>query len=215
MMSEQSAVPSTPSSGKAKYYFDNYAMASRSPNFTTLDDAGIKNVLQTLVNGSTTTVSAAYAADTYLAGSSITIPPSGIKVGTKYKLKFDMVKTGAGTAAFTVTIRFGVNGTTADTARVTFTFAVGTAVIDTGIFEVEVIFRVAGASATAAGFCECTHHLAATGLITTGASGTGIILATASAFDSTVAGSIIGASINGGASFSGTNTFVSAELLGL
>src|SRR6185312_8327928 len=51
-------------------------------------------------NGSTATVSAAYAADTYLAGSAVTVPASSWKVGTTYQCIFDMTKTGAGTAAF-------------------------------------------------------------------------------------------------------------------
>lgn len=155
-----------------------------------------------------------FSSDTYLTGSSIAIPSGRPPtVGTVYRLVFDMTKTAAGTAQAAVVVRYGTAGAVGDTARLTFTFAAGTAAVDSGIFEVVAVVRVAGASATMAGFCRCTHHLAATGLVSTGASGTGIIYATASAFDATVAGSIIGASFNGGASFSGTNTLVQASLV--
>lgn len=123
-----------------------------------------------------------------------------------------MVKTAAGIATPILAIRFGTAGTTTDTARLTFTFAAGTAAIDTGIVEVLVHFRTVGATGVATGSARIAHHLAATGLTSTGASGTGIILATSAAFDTTVASSIIGASFNGGTSFAGTNTLVQAEL---
>ena len=152
-----------------------------------------------------------FSADTYLVGSSIELgrPPTAGRA--TYRLTFDMTKTAAGTATPTIIVRFGTAGTVADTARLTFTFAAGTAAADTGIFEVCATIRTAGATATAAGWAKCTHHLAATGLVSTGASGSGIILATATSFDATVAGSIIGASFNGGASFAGTNTLVQAD----
>jgi hypothetical protein len=135
-----------------------------------------------------------------------------VRVGTIYRLKFDMAKTAAGTATPILNIRFGTGGVVGDTARLTFTFAAGTAAIDLGVIEVRVHFRVAGASAVMVGVAQIDHHLAATGLTTTGASGKAIITVTSSAFDATVANSIIGASFNGGASFAGTGTLVQAEL---
>lgn len=200
-------IPSTPASGQALIYFD-----TTTKKLTTKNDAGTVATVDDVTNASTTTVSAGYAADTYLAGSSLSIPTGLVRVGSIYHCIFDMVKTGAGTATPIITLRFGTAGTTGDTARLTFTFAVGTGVIDTGTFEVWAHFRVSGASATMAGIARCTHHLAATGLTTTGASGIGIILATAAAFDATVASSIIGLSFNGGGSFSGTNTVVQSLL---
>ena len=126
-----------------------------------------------------------------------------------------MVKTAAGTAAGTVIVRVGTAGTTADTARLTFTWGAGTAAVDTGIYGVIVHFRSVGAgtSAVLVGYVQLDHHLAATGLTATGAAGTGVLLVTSGGFDSTVANLVIGASYNGGASFSGTNTVVEAELL--
>src|SRR5260370_21392028 len=62
---------------------------------------------------STATVSAGYATDTYLAGSGIAIPTGGFIAGARYGCVFDMVKTAAGTAAFTVTLRIGTAGSIA------------------------------------------------------------------------------------------------------
>lgn len=164
-------------------------------------------------NASTAAVAGGYAADTYLAGSSVTVAAGAWAAKTIYRCVFDMVKTAAGTAAFTIIVRMGTAGTTSDTAILTLAYAVGTAAIDTGLFEVRVNFRTVGAGTAAViqGVVEVNHHLAATGLVTTGASGTGIILGTSAGFNSTTP-TILGLSVNGGASFAGTNTLVRAEL---
>lgn len=170
----------------------------------------------TTVNGvaSVATVSAGFAADTYLAGSRMVAPTTGFLVQSRYVCVFDMVKTAAGTATPIVVVRIGTAGTTADAAILTFTFAAGTAAVDTGTFTVTAHFRTVGSGTIAvmAGTCVCSHALAATGLISTGASGNGQLAVVSSGFDSTVAGLVIGTSFNGGTSFSGTNTIVEAEL---
>lgn len=155
-----------------------------------------------------------FAADTYLVGSAVPVPPAGLVNGMRYTCKFDMVKTAAGTATPTVIVRIGTLGTTADAAILTFTFAAGTAAVDTGTFEVNAHFRLAGSAAVLMGVCECRHALAATGLVSTGASGQGQISVVSSAFDATPSNTFIGVSFNGGASFAGTNTLVEAELKG-
>lgn len=213
IVTEQASAPSTPAANKVSLYVDNTA----TPRLKMVDDAGlVTNQIddrQTIDVMSTAAVAGGYSSDTYLAGSGITIPSGRLPIAAKswYRLVFDMVKTGAGTATPIINIRFGTNGTTADTARLTFTFAVGTAVIDTAIFEVWAHFRTVGATGVLTGIARCTHHLAATGMTTTGASGIAILTVTSSSFDTTVANSIIGASFNGGGSFSGTNTLVQAE----
>ena len=108
----------------------------------------------------------------------------------------------------------GTLGTTGDASILQLAFAVGTGVIDTGIFDLMAVFRTVGAGTLAVlqGIIACDHHLAATGLITTGASGKGIILGTSSGFNSTTQ-TTIGLSVNSGASFSGTNTLVQAGLV--
>lgn len=164
---------------------------------------------------STATVSAGYAADTYLAGSGILIPTGGYVAGSTYTCVFDMVKTNAGSAQFTITLRIGTGGgVVGDTSIASFAFAVGTAAVDSGIFTVTAHFRTVGSGtgAVIAGVAECSHALAATGLITTGASGFGQIATVSSGFDSTIAATTIGLSVNGGASFSGTNSIVETTL---
>jgi hypothetical protein len=174
-------------------------------------DGTIKTTtILTTQNGSASTVSAGYAADTYLSGSAISMPSGGPIVNSRYRMIFDMVKTAAGTATAIVTVRFGTAGTTADAAILTFTFTAGTAAVDTGTFTLDLHFRTVGSgtAAVAVGSIKLNHHLAATGLSALGASGYGQITTVSSGFNSTPAGSILGVSFNGGTSFSGTNTLV-------
>lgn len=179
--------------------------------------AGVEWATPILNNRSVSTVSASFASDTYLAGSSIAMPAGGPVVGTTYHCMFDMVKTAAGVAAFTVNLRYGTAGTTADASLISWAFTAGTAAVDTGTFEVWVHFRTVGSgtSAVVVGKIECRHALAATGLISLGASGQGQITTVSSGFNSTPAGSILGLSVNGGGSFSGTNTLVEAQTINL
>ena len=162
-------------------------------------------------NSSTVSVVGGYAADTYLAGSAVTVPVGAWKIGTQYGCQFDMLKTAAGTASFTITLRTGTLGTTGDLSIAVFTFGAGTAAIDQGLFSVQAVFRSigSGTSATIDALGICWHHLAATGLISTGTSGFGMIPNAPAGFNSTTP-TIIGLSVNGGASFSGTNQQVQA-----
>lgn len=203
------STPTTPAAGQAKLYFDNV-----SKKLSTVNDAGVIDTVDDVSNTSTANQTG-FAADTYLTGANLAIPAGLLKVNTQYYACFDMVKTAAGTAAATVIVRIGTNGTIADTARLTFTFGAGTAAIDTGLFEVWLAVRSVGAAGVIQGTCRCTHALAATGLVSTGASGTGILLVTSAGFDTTVPSSTIGISFNGGASFSGTNTLVQSYLKGI
>jgi hypothetical protein len=163
---------------------------------------------------STATVSAGFAANTYMAGSGIAVPATGAFVaGSSYHAVFDMVKTAAGTATPIITVVIGTAGTTGDAARLTFTFGVGTAVVDTALIEVWAHFRTVGSGTAAVlvGVCTITHALAATGITTTGASGAGQIAVVSAGFDSTPANQKIGVCFNGGSLFSGTCTLVEAE----
>jgi hypothetical protein len=150
-----------------------------------------------------------FTADQYLTGSTITVNAGDFTVGSQYRCTFDMAKTG-GTATPIVTIRVGTAGTTSDAAVQTITWGAGTAIADTGTFEVRVNFRAVGASATVASFGQCNHNLASTGLTSTGASGNGTISNTTSATFNSTAATKIGISFNGGASFGGTNNIVQA-----
>ena len=155
-----------------------------------------------------------FATDTLLLGSAIAMPSGGFVAGSRYTVVLDMVKTAAGTATPIFVVRIGTAGTVADAAILTFTFAAGTAAVDTGMAIIVAQFRTVGSgtSAVLAGTAEIRHALAATGLTSLGASGQAQVTVVSSGFDSTVAGSIISVSFNGGTSFAGTNTIVNADL---
>lgn len=174
---------------------------------------GLKWAKPQITDASTAGVSGGYASDTYLAGSAIAMPAGGPVVGTTYRCRFDMVKTAAGTGAFTVNVRYGTLGTTGDASILSLAFTAGTGVADTGMFELSLHFRTVGSgtSAVVAAVIECDHVLAVTGLTALGAAGHGQVAGVSSGFNSTTAGAILGLSVNGGTSFSGTNSIVQAQ----
>tara|TARA_R110000868_G_scaffold282809_1_gene543090 strand:+ start:277 stop:681 length:405 start_codon:yes stop_codon:yes gene_type:complete len=86
-----------------------------------------------------------------------------MQVGTMLRWTFNLTKTAAGTATSTFDIAFGTAGTTADTARVSFTKPAGTAVADEGLVQIICIIRTIGAAGVAVGQFHMTHNLAATG----------------------------------------------------
>jgi len=198
--------PAAPATGKARVLVN-----STSKRLVVVKDTGEIETVGGSYNQSTANQTG-FATDTYLAGSAIAMQPGSPRIGTTYRLRWDMVKTAFGTAATAINVRFGTAGTVADTARLTFTFGTGTAAIDTGCFELICHWRNVGASSVLVGVCRLWHHLAATGLTNTGAAGNAIILVTSAAFDSALAGAIIGVSFNGGSSFAGTNTVQQARL---
>ena len=171
----------------------------------------LKNATQDQHNASTAAQSG-FAADTYLAGSVVSIPQGKIKVGSKYRVRFDVVKTAAGVAAPIINVRVGTAGTVADTSRAALTFAAQTAVIDEGEFEIEVVFRASGVTAILQALGILGHRLAATGLST---SNNSVAVNTGAAFDVTGANLKMGLSVNGGASAAWTVNVVSAELVNL
>jgi len=149
-----------------------------------------------------------YAADTYLAGSAIAIPVTRLVAGqSQVSWRFGVSKTGAGTAAPTMILRYGTAGAVADAAVVTFTFGAQTAAVDRGVVEVIARFSVIGALAILDAEALLTHQLATTGLNVT-TTGKEELAVSSSAFDSTVAASILGLSINGGTSAAWTITSV-------
>lgn len=154
------------------------------------------------------------ATDTYLTGSSIAIPANSLKVGTRYHLIFNVSKTAAGVVAPIINVRFGTNGSTADTARLTFTFLAQTAAIDVGTFEIFVTFRTVGSgtSAVMQGVGRVQHSLSTTGLQNLPSK---VLTVTSAGFDSTVASSIIGVSVTPGTSAAWTVQQVQAELQNL
>lgn len=162
-----------------------------------------------LVTNASVAEQTGFSSDTYLAGSSLALPTGLIRVTTNLFWRFDVVKTAAGSATPIIIIRFGTAGAIGDTARVTFTFSAGTAASDRGIIEVCANFRTVGSgtSAVLAGSAQLDHQLATTGLNST-TTGMQTLAVTSGGFDSTVADSKIGLSVNGGSSAAWTITTV-------
>jgi hypothetical protein len=149
-----------------------------------------------------------FAADTYLTGSNVRIDALGTPaIGLTYICRFSVSKTGAGTATPIIQVRVGTAGAIGDTSRLSFTLSAGTAATDVAWFEVYNSFRAVGASAILQG------HLALTSQPTTGFSSLlKGVQTTSGTFDSGVANSIIGVSVNGGTSAAWTVQLVTAEL---
>src|SRR5262245_21562241 len=171
----------------------------------------------TLYNASVTN-QAGFASDTYLAGASIVIPSGRLQAKSMYHCVFNVVKTAAGVATPIINIRFGTGGVVGDTSRGTLTFSAQSGVIDEGVFEIWAVFRTVGSGTTATlqTLGQLSHRLgygtAGTGLSVVGSESE---VAISGGFDSTVANSVIGLSVNGGSSASWTVSLVQAELFNL
>jgi hypothetical protein len=200
--------PATPSSGSATLYVD-----STTKLLNIVNDAGVSQTAPLWkFNQSVAAQGPAFSADTYLVGSAISIPSGYPRVGTLYRASFDVSKTAAGTATPIIVLRIGTLGTTADAAICTFTFSAGTAAADLGIVSVWGLFRTVGSgtSAVVQGRAEIRHGLSATtGLISLVSQ---TLQVTSGGFDSTIANTIIGLSVNGGASAAWTVQLVESEL---
>lgn len=189
--------PATPASGQTVLYVD-----SASKKLSQKDDAGKVDTLDDFINQSVAAQGAGFASDTYLTGSSIALLSAVPRVGTLYQCTFDVSKTAAGTAAPVIILRVGTLGTTGDAARLTFTFPAQTAIADVGTFTIWALFRTVGAGTAAVlqGRANLIHKGTATGLTGLSIEPGPTLQVTSAGFDSTVANSILGLSVNGGAS---------------
>jgi hypothetical protein len=196
------STPATPAAGQAVLYMD-----SAAKQLKTKDDAGF--VRGTVNNFSTASQAPAAATRTYIAGSALAIPTGKLQIGSCFRWQFTMTKTAAGTAASTFDIAVGTAGTTADTARVSFTKPAGTAAVDEAFVEINAICRgPLSASGVFAGTFNLTHNLAVTGHALIG----GLCVTTISAaFDVTGANLIVGLCITSGAADAITIQMVQAE----
>lgn len=147
----------------------------------------------------TTAQIASHSADTYYLGMPVTVAGlTRLQAGSFFRWTFGVVKT-AGTAAPAFNIRFGTAGTTSDASICLMTLAAQTAVADSGFIVCEGTLRVVGSSAVLQGTTSLVHQLATTGLNVT-TTGMQLVQTTGGAFNSTVANSIIGLSVNPGTS---------------
>ena len=164
---------------------------------------------RTVYNQSLTTQGPGFATDTYLGGATTSIPATGLRIGSRYHMIFQASKTAAGVATPILIVRFGTAGAIGDNARCTITFSAQTAAVDTGSFEVWVTFRTIGASAVMQCVGQRLHGASVTGFGNLVSETQSV---TSGTFDSSVANSIIGVSVNGGATAAWTITLVQAEL---
>lgn len=193
---------STPASGKTTLFVDD------KKRLKIKDDAGF--VSGGIVNFSTSAQAPAAATRTYLAGSNVDIVAGQLQVGTIIRWTMSVTKTAAGTAASTYDICFGTAGTTADTARLSFTKPAGTAAADEGTIIIDMIVRgPIGASNVMVGQFTMVHNLASTGHATIPCVCVNTVSA---AFDATTA-TDIGVCVTSGASDALTFQMVKTEVL--
>lgn len=188
----ETASVSTPAAGKVSVYPDT----SPTPNLRMRDDTGLDVSLNNVTNQSVASQAPAAATRTYITGSALRVPVNKLQVGTCLEWVFNMTKTAAGVAASTFDICVGTNGTTADTARVSFAKPAGTAVIDQGTVVIRAVVRSIGASGVMVGNFSMTHNLAATGHAVIPCVN---VVTISGGFDMTVANLIIGVCITSGA----------------
>jgi len=81
-------------------------------------------------------------AATLVTGSTIEIPPGGLKVGAEYEVEMNVTKTAAGTATSSIALGFVPYGEAVSAANVdnliVLTKPAGTAAIDTAVFRAKV-----------------------------------------------------------------------------
>lgn len=180
---------------EGKGFFTSVSRSNQSANYSTADET-------------------ASAADTYITGSAISIVPGRpAQVGTIFRWTFSLTKTAAGTATGIWNVRFGTNGTTADTSRLTFTQTAGTAAADTAFVLIQAVVRgPIGASCIVHGSFMMEHHLTTTGFCNLPSN---VIQVTSGAFDITTANIIAGVSCNPGASGAWTFKQAVAEVMNI
>lgn len=196
----------TPAAGVGANFFEstNKILSSR-------DDTGF--VRSVLTNWSTVAQTPVAATRTYLTGSALKASAGKFQIGTLFRWRFNMTKTGAGVAASTIDICFGTNGSTADVARVSFAKPAGTAVIDEAWCDIIATVRgpISAAAVVAAQFIM-SHNGNTVGHAVIPI----VVVNTISAgFDLTVANLIAGVCITTGAADAITIQLVQADAINL
>jgi hypothetical protein len=206
---DNQAQPTAPASAKSLLYVD----ATSKELVQAEGTAGLFKTVRPLTNANTADV-VANAANTYLTGSGLTIPPALVRAGTILTWRFSMTKTAAGVATPIWTIVVGTAGTVADTARITLTGAAQTAVVDTGFVDIQAVVRSNGAAGVCTGIYTLSHVLSTSAVLGTPTGlcvlPTDVRQATSAGFDMTVSASIWGVCVNPGAASVWTFQHVSA-----
>lgn len=208
LLLDTQGTPAAPAAGKVLVYPD-----SSTKQLTTRNELGVCNSLGGLIVGANTADVVANAVDTYLTGSLLTIPQHLLQAGTILKWRLAMTKTAAGVAAPVWSVRVGTAGAIGDTARLTFTSAsLQTAAIDAGFVEITCVLRNTGAAGVLAGALTLMHNGNAAGFASIPMI---VVQATSAGFDTTVASTKIGISVNPGAAGVWTHQVVLAEMSGI
>lgn len=199
----------TPAAGKCLLFVETGGKRATSKN-----DAGITASLAGEIRNWNTADVTANAADTYVTGSNLVIPTGMLlQVGTTFRWTFYITKTAFGAAAPIWVVRVGTAGSVADTARLTFTqVALQTGAADAAKFTIEAVLRNVGAAGVLAGGLSMIHVLPATGFSTLTMN---VQQVTSAGFDTTVANSIVGVSVNPGAAGVWTIQTVISEMLNI
>lgn len=199
---DNQSTPTTPAAGQSVLFVD-----STTRVFSAKDQNGFtRSIVQ---NFSVAAQSPAAATRTYITGSALVIPTGRLQIGSCFRWQFNMTKTAAGVASSTFDVCVGTAGTTADTARLSFTKPAGTAVIDQATVDIFAVCRgPLSASGIFAGQFTMTHNLAATGHAVIPCVNVNVVSA---AFDVSGANLIIGVCMTSGAADAITFQLVQAE----
>jgi hypothetical protein len=158
-----------------------------------------RNLIETPNNASTADQNLSAGATTYLTGSSIAVPTEGLQVGTQFIWRVSLNKTdSAATAANTFLVKYGINGTTADTTELSFGGPTQTAVTDNGVITIMVTVRsVNSSTGTWYGSVQLVHNGSNVGLANTPSfTANGVT----GSFNDTTSSAIVGLAITTGAS---------------
>ncbi len=190
LLNQQSSSPGTPAASKAGLYVSN----DTNPLLKVVNPAGaVLTVPYYVYNNSTADQTLTTGADTYITGATLAVPANMTLVaGTALRWVISVSKTGVSTTAPVFNVRCGT-GVIGDTALAAITGVAQTAVIDTGVIEINTIVRVATSTGTASSVVFLTHNLATTGLANVAAWGSN---ATSSSFNFTTANLVFGISLN-------------------
>jgi hypothetical protein len=186
-------------------------ISKAQPAFTNLSGSASSLQRGEWVNASTSSQTVT-TTDTYITGSSCVVGAGNWAAGGQYRCRFEILKTNASTAVWSVNIRAGTAGTTADTAIIAVTGNTQTAIGDTMVLDINVNVRTIGASATSAGNMIAYHTAANSAGYGLTLNVVPLAIGQAATFNSTTA-TTIGVSFNGGASHSGTVTTVQASYM--
>lgn len=119
----------------------------------------------------------------YITNSNLNIPAAvvrGLIVGSVLKWRIVLNKTAAGTGTFVIALHMGTNGTVADTKVVTQAIGTQTAVVDSIVLDIMIVFTAVGAGSASFYWTICPFQKAAT------ATGFGVAVGAAGLFSGTV-----------------------------